>query len=113
MGSSPSTNVFIKPRKVVKYYKHLCLAKASKKILEETRLRQHLEFWQIVLHFDTMNRTTNAKIKILRNNLQSLVDWKDEGRKIRSPTRWIHYEDRMNKYLFSSVRERTMGGLIT
>ena len=104
---------FTKLRKVVKYYKQFCLAKAVVSRLEESRLRQHLEFWQVILHFDTTNATTKARVKILRDKLQSLADTKEERRKIRSRTRWMEYGDRMNKHFFSSIRERPAGRLIT
>lgn len=104
---------FTKLRKIVKYYKQFCLAKAAKSRLEESRLRQHLEFWQVILHSDTANGTTKARIKILRDKLQSLANQKEEGRKIRSRTRWMESGDRMSKHFFSSVRERPAGGLIT
>ena len=68
----------------MKYYKQCCLAKATKNILEETKLWQHLEFQQIDLHSKPINGTTNAKINILRDELQNLADTKKEGRKIRS-----------------------------
>ena len=50
----PKTAFFIKLRKVVKCYKQFCLAKALESRLEESRLRQHLEFWQVILHHETM-----------------------------------------------------------
>ena len=82
----PQMVFFTKLRKVVKYYKQFCLAKAVVSRLEESRLRQHLEFWQVILHFDTTNATTKARVKILRDKLQSLADTKEERRKIRSRT---------------------------
>lgn len=40
-----------------------------------------MEFWQFVLHYDTISETTKAMVKILRDNLQSLADKKEEGAK--------------------------------
>ena len=81
--------------------------------MEESRLRQHLEFWQVILHSDTTNGTTKARIKILRDKLQNLIDEKEEGRRITSRTPWMESRDRMTKHLFSSIRERPAGRLIT
>lgn len=104
---------FTKLRRIVKYYKQLRLAKALKNRLEETRLRQYLEVWQTVLHSDSMNGTSKAWTKRLRDKLQSLAKKKEEGRRIRSRTRWMQLGDIMNKFFFSSVRKRPAGGLIT
>jgi hypothetical protein len=78
----PHMAFFTKLRRIVKYYKQFCLAKATESRLEESRLRQHLDFWQVTLHSNTTNGTTKARIKILRDKLQSLANKKDEGRKI-------------------------------
>lgn len=49
--------LFTKLRKIVRYYKQLCLA----------RLRKHLELWQVVYHFDITNGTAKARVKLLRD----------------------------------------------
>jgi len=72
-----------------------------------------LEFWQVILHFDITNGTAKTMIIILKDKLQSLADKKEEGRKIRSRTRWMESGDRMKKHFFSSIRERPTSGLIT
>lgn len=58
-------------------------------------------------------KPTKAMIKLLRDQLQRVVDRKEDRHKIRSQTRWMQFGDRMNKHLFSSLRERSAGALIT
>ena len=43
----PQMPFFTKLRKVVKYYKQLCIAKQLRLYLDETVLRNSLEFWQV------------------------------------------------------------------
>lgn len=104
---------FTKLRRIVKYHKQICLAQAAENRLEDTRLRQYLEFWQTTLHFDLANGTSKEWTKKLRNKIQSLAEKKEERRQIRSRTSWMQSGDRMNKYFFSSVKERPASGLIT
>jgi hypothetical protein len=77
-------------------------------ILEEIRLWQHLEFWQIFLHYDTTIEITKAMIKIIGDKLQSIAYKKEEGCRIRTLTRWMQYGDKMYKHLFSSIRSGTL-----
>lgn len=93
----PHMAFFTKLRKVVKF----CLAKATESRLEDSRLRQQLEFWQVILHSNTTNETTKAMIKIFREKIQSLSDEKEEGCRIRSRTRRMEFRDRMYKHIFS------------
>ena len=109
----PQKAFFTKMGKVVKFYKQFCLAKATESRLEESRLRQHLEFWQVILHSDTTYGTTKPKIKMFRDKLQSLADKKEVGCKIRSWTQSMQYGDHMNKHFFFSVRERPAGRLVS
>ena len=60
-------------------YKQLCLARVVESRLEETRLRKHLEFWQVVPHSDTTNKTTKVKVKLLEDQLQSLAYRREDG----------------------------------
>lgn len=41
------------------------------------------------------------------------MDRKEDGHRIRSRTKWMKSKYRMNKYLFSSIKERPTRGLIT
>lgn len=68
-----------------------------------------MDFWQVVLHFDITNGTSKAKFKLLKDQLQSLADRKEDGRGIWSQAQWMQYGDRMNKHFFSLVRERPGG----
>lgn len=110
-ASPPQMPFFTKLIKIVRYYKQFCLARAAENKLEETTLRKHLEFWQIVLRSNTMNGTTKANIELLRDQLQSLADRKEGGHRIQSRTRWMQSGDKMNIHFFS-MREQPVGGLI-
>ena len=52
-------------------------------------------------------------IKDLQSQLQTLTYRKEDGRRIRSRTRWMKSRDRMNKCFFPLVKERPTVGLIT
>lgn len=68
-----------------------------------------MDVWQVVLHSHVTNGTTKARVKLLKDQLQSLADRKEDRRKIRSQTQWMQSGDRMNKHSFSLVRERPDG----
>ena len=81
--------------------------------MEESRLRGYLELWQTLLYYDPQNEAKMFAIKDLQSQLQTLTYRKEDGRRIRSRTRWMKSGDRMNKYFFPLVKERPMVGLIT
>lgn len=68
--------------KIARYYKQFYKAKATKAKLEETRLREHLEFWQVRLHSDTTNEATKAHIKRFRDHMQNFANRKEDGQRI-------------------------------
>jgi hypothetical protein len=47
---------------MVRYYKQFYLTKGVETKLEEIGLRKPFEFWQVVLHSDTINEATKAKV---------------------------------------------------
>lgn len=102
-----------KLRKVVKYYEQFCIAKVVEARLEESRLRRSLEFWQTLVHFDAQNEANKFAIKDLWSQLITLTNQEGDGHRIRFETRWMKSEDRMDKYIFSLVKEHMAGGLIT
>ena len=81
--------------------------------MEEIKLREHLEFLQVRLHFDITNEAAKANLKQLRDHLQNLANMREDGRRIRSKTQWMQFGDTMNIFFFSLVREWPVGGLIT
>lgn len=63
--SSSQMLFFTKLRKVVKYYKQFCIAKAIEARLEESRLRRSLQFSQILLHSNLQNEANKFAFKDL------------------------------------------------
>lgn len=59
------------------------------------------------------NENHEYAIKDFRAQLQAFTDMKEKGRRIRSRTKWMRSGNRMNKYIFSFVKERPPEGLIT
>lgn len=76
---TPQMLFFIELRKVVKYYKQFCIAKAVEARLEESRLKRSLEFWQTLVHFDAQNEANKFAIKDLWSRLITLTDREGDG----------------------------------
>lgn len=60
----------------------VCIAKAAKARLEESKLRRSLEFWQTLLHSNPQNEASKYAIKDLQSQSQTLTNWKEDGHRI-------------------------------
>ena len=92
--------------------KKLSISRLVADKVEEARLRGSLKICQVQPHLDPQSKIAKSIIKDRRSQLQKFMDRKEDGHRIRSRMKWMKSRDRMNKYLFSSVKGHPIGGLI-
>lgn len=75
MGGISSSNAFLYKQKIkrfVEYYKQICISRVVADRVEEVRLRESLEFWQVKLHLDPQSEATKSAIKDRRSQLHKI-----------------------------------------
>jgi exonuclease III len=85
--SPATTGFFGKMKRILKWYKEMCLTKARQRRAQEKKLRDRLVFAQAALQHDPVNTSYQATVEEILDELRSFKDWKTAGIRTRSALR--------------------------
>jgi hypothetical protein len=95
---------FAKMKRVVKWYKELCLGKARERREREQNIRRQVEATQQALQLDPLCPRHQEELSELSDALQQLELWKIEGQQVRARVQWKSRGDSSTKESYKAVK---------
>jgi hypothetical protein len=104
---SPATAGFFgKMRRILKWYKEMCLTKARQRRAQEKELRDRLVIAQAALQRDPVNISYQETVEEILDELRTFEDWKTAGIRTRSALRKRATGNKATKEFYESVQPR-------